>query len=88
MNKRKTSLFFFVFSMLFFYFPLMLLIIYSFNDGKAMAWKGFSLKWYKELFMYSDNIWNSFKYSIIIAILSSAISTTIGTLAAIGLQWY
>ncbi|MGL5963292.1 MAG: ABC transporter permease, partial [Fusobacteriaceae bacterium] len=45
-------------------------------------------KWYKELFMYSDNIWNSFKYSIIIAILSSAISTTIGTLAAIGLQWY
>lgn len=88
MNKRRTSLFFFIFSMLFFYFPLVLLIIYSFNDGKAMAWRGFSWKWYEELFMYSDNIWKSFKYSIVIALLSATISTAIGTLAAIGLQWY
>lgn len=88
MNKRRTSLFFFIFSMFFFYFPLALLVVYSFNDGKAMVWKGFSWKWYKELFMYSDNIWKSFKYSIIIASLSGIISTAIGTLAAIGLQWY
>lgn len=88
MNRRKTSLFFFVFSMLFFYFPLVLLIIYSFNDGKAMSWRGFSWRWYEELFMYSDNIWKSFKYSILIATLSGIISTAIGTLAAIGLQWY
>lgn len=74
--------------MIFFYFPLVLLIIYSFNDGKAMVWKGFSLKWYEELFMYSDNIWKSVKYSVIIASLSGIISTAIGTLAAIGLQWY
>ncbi len=88
MHKRKTSLFFFIFSMVFFYLPLMLLIIYSFNDGKTMIWKGFSFRWYKELFMYSENIWTAFKYSIIIAIVSGILSTTIGTLAAIGLQWY
>ncbi|MGL4534035.1 MAG: ABC transporter permease [Fusobacteriaceae bacterium] len=87
-NKRRTSLFFFVFSMVFFYLPLVILIIYSFNDSKSMVWNGFSLKWYKELFMYSSNIWISFKYSILIAIFSGAISTLIGTLGAIGLQWY
>ncbi|MGL6064788.1 MAG: ABC transporter permease [Fusobacteriaceae bacterium] len=88
MHKRRTSLFFFIFSMIFFYLPLMILIIYSFNDGKTMIWKGFSFRWYKELFMYSENIWVAFKYSILIAIISGLISTAIGTLAAIGLQWY
>ncbi|MDU1912015.1 ABC transporter permease [Fusobacterium sp.] len=88
MNKRKTSLFFFLLSMLFFYIPLLILIIYSFNEGKSMVWKGFSLKWYEELFMYSDNIWKAFRYSVFIAVLSGIISTVIGTLGAIGLQWY
>ena len=38
--------------------------------------------------MYSDNIWKAFRFSILIAILSGVISTLIGTLGAIGLQWY
>ena len=88
MNKRRTSLFFFAFSMVFFYLPLVVLVIYSFNEGKAMVWQGFSLKWYKELFMYSEDIWRSFKYSIFIAIFSGLLSTTLGTLGAIGLHWY
>lgn len=88
MNKRRTSLFFFIFSMIFFYLPLVILIVYSFNDNKSMVWNGFSLRWYRELFMYSSNIWTSFKYSILIALVSGAISTLIGTLGAIGLQWY
>lgn len=88
MNKRRTSLFFFLLSMLFFYLPLLILIVYSFNEGKSMVWKGFSLKWYEELFMYSDNIWKAFRYSVFIAVLSGIISTVIGTLGAIGLQWY
>ena len=80
MNKRRTSLYFFIVSMLFFYIPLVILIVFSFNEGKAMVWKGFSLKWYKELFLYSENIWQSFRYSLIIAIISGFISTLIGTL--------
>ena len=88
MNKRRTSLFFFILSMLFFYIPLVILIVYSFNDGKSMVWKEFSFRWYKDLFMYSDNIWKAFRFSILIAILSGIISTLIGTLGAIGLQWY
>ncbi|MBC2850490.1 ABC transporter permease [Cetobacterium sp. 8H] len=88
MNKRKTSLFFFTLSMIFFYLPLLILVAYSFNEGRSSAWQGFSLKWYKELFLYSDNIWKAFKYSLIIGIISSTTSTLIGTLGAIGLHWY
>lgn len=88
MNKRRTSLFFFLFTMLFFYLPLLILVIYSFNEGKSMVWKGFSLKWYRELFQYSENIWKAFRYSIGVAIVSGFLSTVIGTLGAIALKWY
>lgn len=88
MNKRKTSFIIFIISMIFFYLPLLILIINSFNSGKGSVWQGFSLKWYKELFLYSDNIWTSFKYSLIIGFLSSATSTIIGTFGAIAIHWY
>ncbi|WP_022818938.1 ABC transporter permease [Fusobacterium russii] len=88
LDKRKTSFILFVLTILFFYIPLLVLIIYSFNEGKGMVWKGFSLRWYRELFTHSDNIWKAFKYSILIAILSSLVSTIIGTLGAIALKWH
>lgn len=88
MDKRRTSFFFFTVSMLFFYLPLVILVIFSFNEGRSSVWQGFSLKWYKELFTNSDNIWISFKYSIIIGILSSFSATVLGTLGAIGIKWY
>ena len=88
MNKRRTSLIFFIVTLIFFYLPLMVLVIYSFNSGKTMEWKELSLKWYKELFVYSDKIWTSFRYSVIIAIISGIISTIIGTLGAIAIQWH
>lgn len=88
LDKRKTSFIFFVLTILFFYIPLLILVIYSFNEGKGMVWKGFSLKWYRELFTHSDNIWKAFKYSIFIAIISSLVSTVIGTLGAIALKWH
>lgn len=88
MDKRKTSLFFFIVSMLFFYLPLVILVIFSFNEGRSSVWQGFSLRWYKELFTNSDNIWISFKYSVIIGVLSSFSATILGTLGAIGIKWY
>lgn len=88
MDKRRTSFFFFCITMLFFYLPLLVLIVYSFNDGKSMVWKGFSLRWYRELFTYSENIWQAFRYSIGVAVVSGLLSTVIGTLGAIALKWY
>ena len=71
LDKRKTSFIIFILAMVFFYLPLIVLIIYSFNDGKGMIWNGFSLRWYKELFKHSSNIWKAFYYSIFIALISS-----------------
>lgn len=88
MNKRRTSFFFFCITMLFFYLPLLVLVVYSFNEGKSMVWKGFSLRWYRELFTYSENIWQAFRYSIGVAVVSGLLSTVIGTLGAIALKWY
>lgn len=68
---------------LFFYLPILSLIIFSFNDGASLTrWTGFSMRWYKKLFE-SDKILDSVKVSISIALLATLISTVIGTLAAI-----
>ena len=88
LDKRKTSFIIFILVMVFFYLPLIVLIIYSFNDGKGMIWNGFSLRWYKELFRHSNNIWKAFYYSIFIALISAFVSTVIGTLGAIALKWF
>lgn len=70
--------------MLFLYLPIAVLILYSFNDGKTSVWKGFTLKWYFELFNNSA-IMTALSNTIIIAVLASIISTILGTLAAIGI---
>lgn len=88
MNKKKFSLNIFILTLIFLYLPLVVLIIQSFNSGKGVDWDGFSLHWYDELFNHSARLWKSFKYSILIALTSAVISTTIGTLGAISLQWY
>ncbi|HHZ06318.1 MAG TPA: ABC transporter permease [Clostridiales bacterium] len=70
--------------MLFLYLPILLLIVYSFNDGKTSVWKGFTLKWYVELFNNSA-IMSSLYNTILIAVCASVISTILGTAAAIGI---
>ncbi len=72
----------------FLYMPLMVLIAYSFNDGKTMQWHGFTLHWYDQLFNHSRPLWDAVGNSLIIALSSATVSTLIGTLAAIGVNWY
>lgn len=70
---------------IFLYAPIVVLIIFSFNNSKSRgAWNGFTLKWYVELFK-DEEILKSLYYTITIAVLSSLISTVIGTMAAIGI---
>ena len=71
--------------MIFLYAPIAVLIFYSFNKGKSTVWKGFSLKWYEQLFK-DDNIMNALGNTIIIAVLASFFSTILGTAAAIGIN--
>jgi spermidine/putrescine transport system permease protein len=88
-NRRSgVSLFFFCLTMVFFYAPMLILILMSFNSTKSLKWSGFSLRWYYDLLFNSDQIWGSFLNTVIIALLSGVISTIIGTLGAIGIYWY
>ena len=70
---------------LFLYAPILLLIIFSFNAGDSSAvWKGFSLHWYSRLFQ-NRIIMESVYITLLVSLLATAIATTAGTFAAIGL---
>jgi spermidine/putrescine transport system permease protein len=73
---------------IFLFLPLVVTVIYSFNKAKGMVWSGFSLGWYKKLFFDSEKLWTSFGNSFIIAFASAFVATVLGTLAAIGVNWY
>ena len=73
---------------LFLYAPIVVLIIFSFNSGKSTSvFEGFSLYWYKELFNDSATL-SAFKNSMIVAVISSIISTIMGTAAATAIYGY
>lgn len=84
-NKHIASKIYISLVMLFLYLPIFVLIIFSFNEGKTTVWKGFSLKWYEQLFR-DDNIINALGNSLIIAVLASVFATILGTAAAIGIN--
>ena len=72
--------------LLFFYIPIIILIVNSFNASRfGGSWKGFTLGWYKMLF--EDRvIWRSLLNTLKIAFASTAISTILGTTAALSLH--
>lgn len=71
--------------MAFLYAPIVLLILYSFNDSKSRArWGGFTLKWYKELFA-DETIMAALGTTLSVGFLAAAIATVLGTFGAIAL---
>jgi spermidine/putrescine transport system permease protein len=77
-----------VITYIFLFLPLLVTVLYSFNANKGMAFTDFSLVWYGKLFRDSAPLWDALYNSLLIALVSGAISTVLGTLAAIGLSWY
>ena len=68
----------------FLYAPILVLIIFSFNESKNRAvWTGFTLHWYADL-LHNDAIIDAFITTLSVAVLAALISTVFGTLAAIG----
>ena len=71
-------------TMLFLYAPIVVLIVFSFNDSKSRTvWQGFSLKWYLRLFGDS-RILGALATTLEISVLATLVSTLLGTMAAIG----
>ena len=73
---------------LFLYAPILVLIVFSFNDTETASrtvWSGFSLRWYEKLF--EDRlILEALRNTLIIAVAAAAVSTVLGTAAAIGIS--
>ncbi|HPB66834.1 MAG TPA: spermidine/putrescine ABC transporter permease PotC, partial [Spirochaetales bacterium] len=78
----------FVGTIVFLSLPLLVLVLYSFNESKSGAWTGFSVKWYVKLFTDSPQLWRAFGNSAVVALASAFVATVIGTLGAVAVNWY
>lgn len=77
----------------FLFAPIAVLLVFSFNESKSLSvFSGFSLKWYQEL-LKDRNTLESVKNTLILAASATALSTVLGTSAAVGIhklrsRWY
>lgn len=75
-----------VLTILFFYLPIVFMIIFSFNESKSLThFTGFSLNWYEKLFQNRDMM-ESLYVTITVAVIATIVSTIVGTISAIGLS--
>jgi spermidine/putrescine transport system permease protein len=73
---------------LFFYAPIILLIVFSFNDNDNVGiWTEPSLRWYGEMFQ-DERVMGALRNSLIVALFSTIFATVMGTMLAISLERY
>ncbi|MFT4701287.1 MAG: putrescine transport system permease protein [Yoonia sp.] len=71
--------------MAFFYIPMIMLVIYSFNDSKLVpVWGGWSVRWYQVLFE-SEEVWSAVALSLKIAVINATCATILGTMAGLAM---
>ena len=88
MKKTKAffSRFYLALVLLFFYLPILYVVVFSFNDSKSLTnFTGFSLQWYERMFN-DRTMMEAIGYTVIIAVIATIVSTIIGTITAIGLS--
>jgi spermidine/putrescine transport system permease protein len=77
-----------LFAYLFLYAPLVIVVVYSFNDSRLNAqWVGFTFDWYRELFA-DEEMLTAARNSLVIALVASAVSTALGTMAGYAMYRY
>ncbi len=90
MNKRVKSALVWAFvtvMLAIMYVPILILIIYSFTDAKALGvWNGFSFELYANLFTDAE-IMGALGNSLILAAVSAFLATVLGTAAAVGIYY-
>lgn len=89
--RAKTRKVLFIYSLVvfaFLYIPIIVLIVFSFNDSKlGTVWTGFTFDWYTKLFSNS-HIHAALLNSLFVAMITTILSTIFGTLAALALYRY
>ena len=85
-DKRILGKLLMALAILFFYLPILFMIVFSFNSSKSLTtFSGFSLEWYQKMFANRDMM-SSLYTTITIAVIATFVSTVIGTISAIGLS--
>ncbi len=85
-GKRPIGRFLMILMIIFFYLPILYMIVFSFNEGKSLThFTGFSLRWYAHM-LESRDMMSALYTTFSVAILATLISTVAGTIAAIGLS--
>ena len=73
---------------LFLYAPILVLIVFSFNDNRNVGvWTRPSFRWY-EAMLQDDNVLRSLRNSLVVALVSTIVSTILGTAAGLALERY
>lgn len=88
MNKKKRPFgtILMALMIIFFYLPILYMIIFSFNEGKSLtSFTGFSLRWYEHM-LESRDMMEALSTTFSIALIATTISTIVGTITAIGLS--
>ena len=88
MKKRKNMLgkILLILMIIFFYLPIVYMIVFSFNEGKSLThFSGFSLRWYQHM-LESRDMMEALYTTFSIALIATFVSTIVGTITAIGLS--
>ncbi|MEO6748215.1 MAG: ABC transporter permease [Casimicrobiaceae bacterium] len=87
MRKRSSTLVAAAtFGYAFLYLPLVIVVVYSFNDSRLNAeWVGFTLDWYRKLFA-DDDMLVAARNSLVIGVCASVVSTVLGTMAGFAMH--
>ena len=68
------------------YAPIFVMIVFSFNSANSTSiFEGFSLRWYENLFLYGGDLFDALRNTLTLALLSSIVSTVLGTVTAVGI---
>lgn len=70
----------------FFYAPIVLLVVFSFSDSRSVgSWGGFTTDWYRD-FLDNDDVQDALAVSLRVAVVSTLVSVVLGTMAAFALE--
>jgi putrescine transport system permease protein len=84
-RRSRFLTFMLILGLAFFYIPMIMLVIYSFNDSKLVpVWGGWSVRWYQVLFE-SEEVWSAVALSLKIAFINATCATILGTMAGLAM---
>jgi spermidine/putrescine transport system permease protein len=72
----------------FLYMPIVMVVVFSFSGSESVGrWGGFSLRWYEQMLGHKQLL-NALQNSVVVALISTAVATVLGTAAALALDRY